>query len=100
MNMQRFYKTYNLGRERFASLFGSSVQSVIKYEKGDPTLRLKTKARIEKAIRVIKKYKLIHPKPEHNFTPMFCGLYSYKNERQHVRYVEKFKELYEREEES
>lgn len=97
MNMQQFYVIYNLGKERFAQLFGAGKGSIIKYEKDDPTLRPQTKERIEKAIRVIEKYNLVHPEVRHNFNPVFIGLYRQWNKEEHDKYAAKFKELYEKE---
>lgn len=97
MDMQRFYVRYNLGKERFARLFGAGKGSILKYEKNDPTLRPQTKERIEKAIRVIEKYNLVHPEVRHNFEPVFMGLCRRLNEEEHDEYAARFKELYEKE---
>lgn len=97
MNMQKFYDTYNLCKERFASVCGVSKQSILKYEKDDISLRNDTKHKIEKTIRVIEKYKLKHPQIDHNFSSFMCGFSYQYNIRRHEKYKTKVRTLCEEE---
>jgi DNA-binding XRE family transcriptional regulator len=97
MCISEFYKTYNLGRERFASIIGAGKNSLVKYEKGDPSLSVKTKKKIETAMRIIEDNRLIHPSTIHNFDPIFSDLYRRVNKNNQIAYEENFRRLLERE---
>ena len=97
MLTQNFYKKYNMGRERFASVIGVGKGSLIKYENDDPTLRKSTKQKIEKSVRVIVKYNLIYPRPWRGFDGRTNILYSHLNKLHYDEYVTKFKLIYEEE---
>lgn len=95
MNMQEFYERYNLNKYNFASIAGVGTRSLTKFAEEKP-LRDSTKARIEKAMRVIEKHDLVRPKYDYG-----KGIHSmiYKNEfNSEVRKYETFvKELIEME---
>jgi predicted transcriptional regulator len=87
-----------MGRDRFASVIGVGKRSLLKYEKGDLTLRESTKHRIEKSVRVIEKHNLVHPSPRHGFDSLTNMVYFQLNKADHDEYVEKFKSIYEKDE--
>ena len=97
MNVQDFFKRYNISRERFATVSGVSKLSINKYASEDSTLRNSTRRKIEQAINIIEKHNLVYPEMERNYSPAWCGRYLKENEEKHNRYMETFKALLERE---
>lgn len=95
MDIQWFYKKYNVGKGLLALLAGTTIISINKYEKDDLSLRNKTEDKIKKAIRVIEKYNLVHPEYRHNFS--HWRYINEINDENRKEYVERFKKLYARE---
>ena len=99
MDMKEFYEKYNLNKCEFASIAGVGIKSLVKFANGEP-VRVSTRKRIEKAMRIAEKYNMVRPKFDYGLAFGFFG-HSYKSgfHEDVDRYIRQFKWLIEEEEE-
>lgn len=93
MNMKEFYEKYNLNKYEFASIAGVGTKSLVKFANGDP-VRVSTRRRIEKAMRIAEEYNLVRPKFDYGLGMGFFG-HSYKSDfhKDVDRYIRRFRWL-------
>lgn len=90
MDMKEFYEKYNLSNECFASMAGVGKNSLKKYQQG-LQLKEESKARIEKAMRVVEKHNYVRPKAYRPF-------YGYSTYFRVVdNYIKEFKKILKKE---
>ncbi len=62
-NMSEFYTKYHLNKYYFGECIGCGARTLLKYAEGK-TIREESLKRIEKGIRLVKKYDLVKPYPD------------------------------------
>ena len=89
MSMKEFYEKYHLNKYNFAEMAHVGTRSLIKYEQGKD-LREGTKAKIEKAMRVIEKHNYVRPRHKPG---NFDAWYNTRFTREVQDYMRRFEEL-------
>ena len=99
MDIKEFYEKYKLSKDTFAPIAGVGKNSLIKFEEGKP-LRADTRARIELAMMVAEKHKLVRPQYDHAEAYHCFGIsYNMRFNDECRKYKELFKGLIRREKE-